>query len=434
MSLKDDKKSVLTTIGAFTSLKQEGKVPNQNDSFLSVNNKNEIVPYLLDVLKTVAGTEALKQLTGRMFTKFISDIEPKLKVTLKKQFVQYNSDDNLPDSFKNGIDIPVKSIDSKSKLKTDPNTSQGSLLYDNSKANFDSKAYQAITNEGSDTTFNNLVINYDSNTDSFKFKPDNGNTSINTWVTSYIDDTEILNKKELTTLVMDKIYGNITSTQNKSIENIKEELEVDQLIDQLINNDDSFEISNDLLEELENKAKELANGIVNYDLGCGIMESKLSFNDFNSTVLDIANSNDDFNTANAIENSINDSSTNNDLNDENQQTIKDNFFQKIIKIFINKIVQATTTSPQIRMLLGVTSAIQNNGTVVLETAKKDLEKFKVLIKCIINDLIKLVVEFIYKLVISYLVELTKPVIKKIIKEKTNQFKRIIKSLTTSKTG
>lgn len=436
MSLGDDKKSVLDTIGAYTSLNQNDNAIKQNNSLKSVNNNKEVVPYLLDVLKTVAGTEVLKQLIGGMFSSFIDKTEPKLKVMIKKQFVQYDSDDTLPNSFKNnGVNIPVKNIDVKSKFKTNPNSPNGSLLYDNNKPNFDKVAHQAIINEGTDIPFGNLNVNYNKNTDSFKFKPNlttNPNPSINKWVSDYIDNTEIINKKELITNVMDQFFGSLTSNQDKTENDIINELEVDKLVEQLVNDNDSFEISNEDMTLIHDSAKKLANGNNNYDMGCGIIESILSFDDFSNLIQNISGSTNEFDIANNIENALFNASTTNDTGvNDNQQTIKDGYFEKIIKIFTVKISHSITTAPQIRMLMGVTSSFRNNGTVILSNAKEDMNKYKTYLKCIIKDLLKLIGEYIFRLAVTYLMKLLVPVTKKIIKEKRNQYTRTLKSLTSS---
>ena len=85
MGLIDDKKNVFTTIGAYTSFMERSK-NQKNDGtnlFPSINNKKDVVPYLLDVLKVVVGSDALKQLTGDLFVKFTDIAEPKIKETLK---------------------------------------------------------------------------------------------------------------------------------------------------------------------------------------------------------------------------------------------------------------------------------------------------------------------------------------------------------------
>jgi hypothetical protein len=71
MGLLDQKKNIFTTIGAYTSMAQSGSMPDTTNIFPSINNKKDIVPLLLDVMKVVVGTDALQQLTGQLFTKFV---------------------------------------------------------------------------------------------------------------------------------------------------------------------------------------------------------------------------------------------------------------------------------------------------------------------------------------------------------------------------
>ena len=87
MGLIDQKKDVFTTIGAYTSMMNAGNLPNITNLFPSINNKKDIVPYLLDILKVVVGTDALQQLTGKLFTDFITKIEPDLKLEIGRAHV-----------------------------------------------------------------------------------------------------------------------------------------------------------------------------------------------------------------------------------------------------------------------------------------------------------------------------------------------------------
>ena len=50
MSLSGDKQDIFTTIGAYTSLKQESNLPDKTNLYPSINNKKDIVPFLLDLL------------------------------------------------------------------------------------------------------------------------------------------------------------------------------------------------------------------------------------------------------------------------------------------------------------------------------------------------------------------------------------------------
>lgn len=434
MSLSDDKRNVFTTIGAYTSFMKQTKPPRRGELYPSINNKKDAVPFLLDLLKTIAGSEALKLLIGQMFTELIDKSEATMKTVLKKQFIQPNSDDQLPSDFENnGVDVPVKNIDVTGKLKINPNSDSGKMLFDNNTPSFDKTAYDAILNAGTTQTFSNIDITYNDITDSFNFKPTNTGVKIGQYFTDYVDNTQIINKDELLTKIMDKIYGSLSKENNKTPEQILQELEVDKLLEQALNEDDSFIISPADFDNLIEQSKQIADGVVEQDLGCGLMSTSLSFDSLNNLLDNFYGSTDPHYISNIIEDTIFESSSGNtnteQTTEENKSTIKDGFFQKLIKFFTTKFLFYLTAAPQIRMLLAISSSFQNNGTVLIDTPKNDFKRFKTFILCLAKEILKMVCEFIFMLVIGYLIELLKPVIKKIVKEKVNQYVKIIKSLT-----
>ena len=392
---------------------------------------------MLDILKVIVGSDALQELTGELFTKFIDKIEPDLKKALKNQVTQYNSNDNLPTYFTpagTGVKVKLKSIDISGKFKTDPASEGGKLIYDNVKPNFDSSVYDTIRNGNAD--FGVLNMTHDTVTDEliFKAKVTAETPNIGAWLNKHIDNLTIIDKKEFTTNVMNMIYGTISKLQNRTINEIHEELVINQLIQQLIsNNDDSFEISPEDNAALLLRAEEMANGIVNYDMGCGVMASSLPMSGLTNLIGNVSGTTgqatDPNYVGNQINNTINQSTSNPDVTNANKETIKDGFFQKLINLITLMLSKALTTNPQIRAILAIVSAFQNQGSPKITEAKDDLKNFKTLIKCNVMALIKLIVEFIYPFVIKYLIKLLKPLIVKIIKEKTNQYSDLIKSLT-----
>ena len=136
---------------------------------------------------------------------------------------------------------------------------------------------------------------------------------------------------------------------------------------------------------------------------------------------------------NQINNTIAQSVTDQDVANTNKETIKDGFFQKLIKLITQVLAEALTTNPQIRAILAIVSAFQNQGNVKIGQPKDDLKNFKVFLKCSANTAMRLINEFIFNLIKKFLVALLKPLILKIIKEKINQFTDIIKSLIPVKT-
>jgi hypothetical protein len=433
MALADEKRKVFTKIGAFTSLIKEGKKKRQTDLFPSINSKKDAIPFLLDVLKTTAGTEAIKEAIGVLFTKVLDTAEPQLKNALKKQFIQPNSGELMPSTE---ISIPVKDIDTNGKLKISPtDTSRGgNLLYDTSVPNFDSLARDAIVT-GNDIAFApcNMNIKYDVGADSLKFKPISTGMNVGDYFTNYIDNAQIINKKEIVSNVMDGIYGTLTKIQNKTVEQVYEELQIEKMLQNALDGNDSFEISQDEYDGLLERANEMVGGVLNYDMGCGIISAELSLNDLNDLVTTISGSTDPFVVGNAIEGTI-DQSTTGDTETvaENRQTIRDGFFKKIIDGLLVKLLRSLTTAPQVRAILAILNFHLNDGQVIIGKATDDMKKLKTFIKCMIKEISELVIKFIFDLAISYLIILLKPVIQKFLKEKVSQYVQIIKSLSPIK--
>lgn len=434
MGLIDQKKNVFTTIGAYSSMKQSGKPPDTTNIFPSVNNKKDIVPYLLDVLKVIVGSNALQQLTGELFTQFVDSAEPQLKSTVKKQTVQYNSGQPLPPTFLAGISVPVKNIDITGKFKTPPSSVSGNMIYNNSPVSFDNVAYNAILNAGTEVTFGVLNMKYDTTADAFIFKPNGSSSSIDAWLTDFVDNTEIINKKEFTTNVLNAFYGSITKSQNKTVEEVYQELEVNKLIEQLINDNDSFEISPEDYEALQQLAEQMVDGVVYYDMGCGIMQASLSLSGMSALISNISGSTDPFFVGNQINNTINQSTANTPaVAEANKQTVKDGFFQRIIKLITQTLAMAVTTSPQIRTLLAISTAFQHNGVPQIGNPLDDLKKSRIYLSCVIKDAMRMINRFIFNLVITFLIALLNPVGRALIKEKVNQYIGILKSLTAENT-
>jgi len=438
MGLLDDKRNIFNTIGSYVSFMEQKELPKLNDLYSSVNNKKELIPFLLDILKVVAGTDGIKELTGKIFTDLIGNVETKMKTAIKKQLIQVNAADVLPNNFKtDGLNIPVSTIDISGKFKVAPTADVGALLYNTQTDNFDKFAHQAIEASNTSVSFpdTNIDIKYDDVLDKFNFKPPTGiNIDIGTFFSNYIDKAPILDKNEIITKVMDGIYGTIAKHIKRTKDQIYEEQKVNKVLEQILNDKENpFEISTSDYNEMLTQSEQLSKGLVYYDMGCGVITAELVVSGLTSLISNISGSTDPYTVSNNIEATItNSSSSNAEATKKNKETIRDGFFQKLINLFSLELSKAAVLSPQMRMILGLFSSFQNDGQLVLTTASEDMAKFKVMIKCIVKDIIKDIVEYIFNLAISYLIKLITPVIKKVIKEKINQYLKIILSLTPAK--
>lgn len=433
MSQSGDKGDIFNTIGSFKSLDTESAKPVLNNTFSSINNKNDIIGFLLDVLRVVAGSAALKIVIGGMFTDLTKKIEPELKTELKKQLVQSNASEPLPANFKSdGVTTSAKSIDGYNKLKVDPNSANGSLIYGEPAESYDGLAYDAIKNSGNfESNSNNVSVKYIESSDSFQMKPNlkGSSPTVGEYFESFVDDTELLNGKEIKSAVMDGVYGTLANSQGKSSEQIHKELRISKKLEKALNDDKSLEITAAENEKLLAKADELAKGVVNYDMGCGLLPAQLSFDDFDKLIKNISGATDQFYVADQMEETVDQSSETPEATKENKETMKDGFFQKVIETFTLKITEAVTSSPQVVTLFTMMTILQNPDAVLSDDQEDLIDKFEVCIRCISKKVMAMIAEFIFAIAVAYLIKLIKPVIKKVIKEKINQFVGLIKSLT-----
>jgi len=421
MSRSTNKGAVFTGIGTLTSLQQERKLPDATNLFPSVNNVNDVVPFQLDVLKTVVGSGALKDLLGELFTSFVDEVTPKMGAILIKQLTQYNSGQLLSANFINsGYNVDLKDIDVFDKFKSNPSSDTGSLLYSDDSDTFDRKMYNAILNDGNDITVNNMVLKYNASTDKVNLKPVASITTPNVgdWMADFVNDSVIVDKKEFLSNVMNTIYGSVTANQDKTVEQVTQELEISKLIEQLIEDDDSFVISEEDFDELLQKAQGLVDGVVYYDMGCGIIEAQLPLSGMTNLIAQISGSTDSYAVGNAVDGTIDESMSNTpEVAKENEQTIKDGFFQRLIQAIALALSQALTVAPQIRALLAISSGLINGDVPQIGNPLDDLKKFSVFLKCVIKDVMKLISKFIFDTVVAYLIALITPILTELVREK-----------------
>lgn len=439
MGLIDDKKNIFTSIGSFSSLNIEDKLPDTTNIFTSINNENDTSGFLTDVLKSVKGSTGVKDLTGELFTTFIDDVETKIKTSVKEQLIQYNSDTLLPDSFKNiGVGIKGGDIDVFGKLKENPGGEVGDLLYNKVNENFDFSSYQAIVAEGTEVKYKNLLVKYDSALDKFNYRPDisiNPNATISEWFGEYVDSTSFLDKKEFIANSMDSIFGSITSMMNKTVDQVSKEIEITNLLNEIIKGNTEPTINVNDYDKIQKKSEDLVNGVVTYDMGCGLIKTELPISGMTNLIQNISGSTDPFFVANEIENTIKKSfsgENEKEINDKNKETINDGFFSLLIETIKLELSKVVAVSPQARMLLSLSSSFENEGIPQIGDPRDDIKKFALTISCIISDVLSHLFSFIYGVIVTSLIALLDPAIRKIIKEKINQYVGIVKSLISSK--
>lgn len=436
MSLIDDKKTIINQISVFNSLGKKVELPESNTTLSSLNNKNEPIPFMLDALTVMVGSLALERATGQVMTDFVRTSEPTLKSTLTKQTITHNSDAQLSSSFGAGYEIPVKSIDVYGKLRTDPSSQNGSIIYGDNSNNFDKALYNAIQSAGTDVPFGSgsgaVTLNYSKTTDKVKVKPVTANQTIGAFTAAFIGGLTIVNEKEFTSRVIDAIFGTVSAAQKKTLTQLKEEEKITAILNKIINDESNLDLTNDDLLNIEAIANEKLNGVSKVDVGCSIIDSDVSMDDLNGLISGNTGTTDPVkigrNFGGLIENSFGKNTT--QTNPTNKNAIKDGFFKRIIDTIKQIIIEAVTTAPQIRLLMLMVSAFKNNDSLLGANISilEDIKKQKNLIKCLADSARISLNEFIFNLLKTELIKLLVPVATIILREKIAAFINIIKSL------
>jgi len=154
MAIVDQKRKVFGSIGALNVL-NDGfpKLPNF-DSFSSVNNGNDSTQFLIDLLNSLVGFEALKDYVVDTITYRLDQVEDAVKDGLKrelKEMVSCSINPSVPIWFQDvagstGVEIPVSKIDFFDIMKINPNTTNGGLIYTNVPPEKDSSDFNTYLN------------------------------------------------------------------------------------------------------------------------------------------------------------------------------------------------------------------------------------------------------------------------------------------------
>jgi hypothetical protein len=379
---------------------------------------------MLDLLTTLIGSGSLDFVLGKFFTEFADTIEPDIKTSVQSQSVVVNSDQVIPSYFSNGFTIPAKNVDPNGKFKTNPNSALGETIY--VSGSFDLASYNAISAPNSDVTYGNLYIKYNDATDSFIYTPINTSQTNGEFITSFISNLKIINKKEFTTEMLNEVFNIKTKTQNKSLKQIENEQRLNMLLDKM-SKDEDLTLSADDINNINQKLQDIKSGKNYIDLGCGLMENSITVSNLSEIAASISGNTQQISLK---FNSLFDTSfVNEDSTLDNKNVAKDNFFKRLLKAIENFLLKCVSLSPQMLFLLFLVEALNNNGTVdTSQTPEQQIARNKKLIKCFSETVKEMFGEFIFNIVKTELMKIIKPAIILLIREKINNYLNVLRGL------
>mgnify|MGYP000515983682 CR=1 FL=1 len=435
MGLIDDKRSIFTEVGAYISVQKNIKRTDNLNTFSSVNNKKEPIPFMLDLITVTSGSEAVKGVFGKIMTKYIREVTPTLKDELKKLNTLHNSDTPVSGTFTTtGFRTSAKNIDVSGKFNNDPSNGVGKLLYGDNVNDFDRKSYDAIANPNTDIAYgSNMTIRYDELTDEFVYKGTNPSMTKGDFINNYIDNLTLIDEKELNSKILDSIYGNISSKSKDNTLNTVFELEkYNKALEKLLAEEENIDVLDSELEEILKIAEQRYKGKAEIQIGCcDCINASLDLNDTENLISVITGSSDPTLVGDLYERTIDQSVTDpsqQELKNINKATIKDGFFKRLINNIVRTIMEAITSTPQIRALQLIVSGFKNNGAATLDSPINELKKNRNTADCLAKTVKISINKFIFDLVKKELLKIVSAVSVVILREKINQFIRILRSL------
>jgi hypothetical protein len=277
-ALIDKKREIYGQIAAFRVSCEGFPQFNLNNSFPSIDNCSNSLDFLIDLLKATVGFEVLTDILTKTLTFEIPKIELAIKKALKielKRLVSCGVNPSIPDFFKHqsfipssvGVDLDLKKVDYLNVMLVDPSSTEGFLIYDDVNGGLNSQDYHTYlyetvqldgtqTNWGSQTLGSpNDVLSVEFNSSgppnnilNVKASPYYSNPSNNKKLTDlnndYIDSISLFGSAKMINDLVDGLFGSISFSLEKTPEQIKKELEIENIIECILNTDDGDIIDN----------------------------------------------------------------------------------------------------------------------------------------------------------------------------------------------
>jgi hypothetical protein len=458
MNLKDKKKKIFSLIAALRLLAGDNSGINYlsnlgldklnpkngmpklkvSASFSSISNGTDPIQFLLDLVKSLVGFEALLEgFVTSMTYSMPSIIDEILKLIQNelKGLVSCGVDPSIPNFLMNpGIVIEVSKIDSLDLFKIDPSSTAGQLLYQDITS--------PLTNSNDLNTFLYGVIQDDGVTHSWKgilditfnsigipnVRPNNSLTikvptayGINTLTDLNKDflanlstpSAPLLDSKKMINDVVDSVYGTVSAAAKKTLKQLQQQAEIDNVVECLSNTDSGDEIDDNYFtftnEEVyvhEETAALKQKGIVKLEC-CNKIQSSIP-------ITSLTSFNDEMNQATLIEdkktiisNNLNKMATESAANSKNPSdeiSIKLNFIESLIKS-LTKAIVGNFLSPKLIIIFLINFKIAFGADAIFDDAIDFLKKNKNLIHAIVKKVTEMMIKVLLNIALKKVAQL-----------------------------
>lgn len=464
-AIVDQKRQIHSQISALRTSCEGFPNLNLSDSFGSICNGTNSLDFLLDLLKTTVGYEQLFNITSNIFTFELPKIEEAVKKALKlslKKLISCGINPSIPDFFKHqniitsstGIDIDLKKVDYMGVMLIDPSSKAGYLTYDDvsgglNSVDFNTYLYETVQLDGTQTNWGSQVLGAPNDVLSFEFNSvGSTNNMLNIKASEFYSDP--VNNKKLTDLnndyidslslfgtevalnkVIDGLFGTISFDASKTLEQIKKEVEVEDIIKCVLNTDgdiiidDSFfDFDNDTLRAQEEDIVNRNNGI-RVLKNCGNVASSLDINTLTATTQNIRTSTSQLSKSEAVSEALKEMATESTLgvSDVNVVTAVLDFINGIIKKLMT-MLGSIILGPKVMMIFAINHYIIHG--VPLEDPLDWMKQNTDILRGVLISIRDIIIEKLMELVIKEIKNIVKCVaIKQATEYAKNQSAQLI---------
>ena len=428
--------------GKLNAMSALGKIPKGgvNSSYTSVNNETNSTDFLVDLTTTLVGAKALKDYVVDTITYRLPEIEDAIKDGLKrelKELVSCNLNPSIPSWFQNGgsgVELKITDIDFFDIMKTNPQSFEGSFIYSDVPAGVNSQDFNTylyytiqtpstpknwgLSVSGFDilettcletTTTKNNVVKYTTNYGvagtafANKTLVDVNNNFTDSL--SLFGNPNSLNSSKMLALIVEELFGSISSSVGKSKKQIKLEVEIKEILDCILNSEDDnisdsfFTFDNPTLARIDRETNNRRNAIREV-VTCGNLQVQVNSSAINDAVNEINATTNKTEEVDAVTNSLNtiaETQAGFIQNDTDKETVRTNFFIEIIKK-LQRIIMSAIMTPEFISLFAINhQIIYGQGTSYsgpIDFIKKNRKLVKNIGKIILNILLNLLLNLV----------------------------------------
>jgi hypothetical protein len=256
-----------------------------SNSLPSINKLLDVVAFLMDLIKTIVGLEALKDKLINMLSYEMEGFELAIKKVLKtliKEVFSCNISPTIPiDLITTGIDVDLSRIDFFNILKVDPDSVEGSILFGDPNKDFNYFLSDTVQLGTPNNWKNLLIVTYSptgivdgevkNDVINIKIDPSYTNKSVFTFLNKFIDSIRFLPEANTVPNIINTVFGTVSSAAGKNFITLKQEAEFETLMTKILSNydDTQVELDNTFIEfsneerfKIDQRALELQSGTV----------------------------------------------------------------------------------------------------------------------------------------------------------------------------